>query len=106
MMGLHITHGNNDGRKEWHRVLEMREAIMRIMVVEYLIVKRIQILLYVLQLLKDTLIPNGIPGIIVLGHNDKSPLVLVIPNGDPEVTAILPLVPQMDRGTQPKCLII
>ena len=84
----------------------MREAIVGIMVIEHLIVERIEVLLYVLQLLQDTLIPNGIPGIIVLGHNDKSPLLLIIPNRDPEVTAILPLIPQMDGGTVPKRLII
>jgi hypothetical protein len=106
MMGLDIAHRNNHGRKEGHRVLEMCEAIMGIMVIEHLIVERIEILLYVLQLLKDTLIPNGIPGILVLSNYYKSPLLLIIPNGDPEVTAILPLIPEMDSGTVPKRLII
>jgi hypothetical protein len=106
MMGLDIAHRNNDGRKEGHRILEMREAIVRIMVVEHLIVERIEILLYVLQLLKDTLIPNGVSGILIPGYNDKSPPLLIIPNGDPEVPSALPLIPQMNRGTVPQGLII
>jgi hypothetical protein len=106
MMGLDITYRNDHGRKEGHRILEVGEAIMGIMIVEHLIVERIQILLYVLQLLKDTLIANGIPGILVPCHNDKSPLLLIIPNGDPEVAPALPLIPQMNRGTVPQGLII
>jgi hypothetical protein len=106
MMGLYVTHRNDDRRKEGHRILEMGEAIVGIMVVEHLIVERVQILLYVLQLLKDTLIANGIPGILVLCNNHKSTPLLIIVNGDPEVPSALPLIPQMNRGTVPQGLII
>ena len=106
MMGPNITHRDDDRRKEGHRVLEVREAIVGIMVIKHLIMECIKVLLYVLQLFKDMFIPNGIPGIIVLGYKNKSPLLLIIPNGDLEVTAVLPLIPQMDRGIQPECIII
>jgi hypothetical protein len=106
MMGLYVTHRNDNRRKEGHRILKVREAIMGIMIIEHLIVERIEILLYVLQLLKDTLIPNGIPGILILGYKNKTPLLLIIPNGDPEVPSALPLIPQMDSGFQPERLIV
>jgi hypothetical protein len=79
---------------------------MGILVIEHLIVKRIEVLLYMLQLLKDMLIPNRVSGIIVLGHKDKSPLLLIVPNGDLEVTPVLPLIPHMDCGAEPQGIVI
>jgi len=76
------------------------------MVIEHLIVERLQILLYVRQLPKHMLVTNGIPGILVPCHKNKSPLVLLIPNRDLEVLAALPLIPQMDRGSEPQGWIV